>query len=113
MFITSSILCSQVQFENVATNVGINITGPQDLKLGGVSFYDFDNDGYVTPEDIRIMMSYMPFNRHVQIQNVQSMIETRGIDNLNGSPNRRQKQSEGLYQDAEGKNINYNDRIHD
>ena len=46
MFITSSILCSQVQFENVATNVGINITGPQDLKLGGVSFYDFDNDGW-------------------------------------------------------------------
>ena len=33
----------------------------------------------------------MPFNRNVQIQNVQSMIDTRGIDNLNGSPNRRLK----------------------
>jgi len=29
--------------------------------------YDFDSDGYITPEDIRIMMSYMPFNRNVQI----------------------------------------------
>jgi len=29
--------------------------------------YDFDNDGYITPEDIRIMLSYMPFNRNVQI----------------------------------------------
>jgi hypothetical protein len=27
--------------------------------------YDFDNDDFVTPEDIRIMMSYMPFNRNV------------------------------------------------
>ena len=29
--------------------------------------YDFDDDGYVTPEDIRIMMSYMVFNRNVKI----------------------------------------------
>jgi len=29
--------------------------------------YDFDNDGYITPEDIRIMMSYMSFNRNVQL----------------------------------------------
>lgn len=27
--------------------------------------YDFDNDGYITPEDIRILMSYMPFDRNV------------------------------------------------
>ena len=27
--------------------------------------YDFDDDGFITPEDIRIMMSYMPFNRNV------------------------------------------------
>ena len=57
------------------------------------------------------MMSYMPFNRHVQIQNVQSMIDNKGFDNL--SPTKRQKQREGLYQDEEGKNINYNDRISD
>ena len=23
--------------------------------------YDFDNDEYISPEDVRIMMSYMPF----------------------------------------------------
>ena len=32
--------------------------------------YDFDSDGYITPEDVRIMMSYMPFNRNVAIHNV-------------------------------------------
>lgn len=29
--------------------------------------YDFDNDGLITPEDIRIMMSYMPFDRNVTL----------------------------------------------
>jgi len=47
--------------------------------------YDFDNDGMITPEDIRIMMSYMPFNRNVQIQNVQSMIDNRGMDCISSS----------------------------
>jgi len=32
--------------------------------------YDFDNDGFVTAEDIRIMMSYMQFNRNVDCKNV-------------------------------------------
>lgn len=41
--------------------------------------YDFDNDGYITPEDVRIMMSYMPFNRNVSVQHVQSMIDERGL----------------------------------
>jgi oxalate decarboxylase/phosphoglucose isomerase-like protein (cupin superfamily) len=54
------------------------------------------------------------------------MIENRGIDNLSmansiASPSnktisiiqQRQKQHEGLYQDEEGKNIDYKDRIRD
>lgn len=32
--------------------------------------YDFDSDGFITPEDVRIVMSYMPFNRNVQVQNI-------------------------------------------
>lgn len=31
------------------------------------AMYDFDGDGYITPEDVRIMMSYMPFDRNVKI----------------------------------------------
>jgi hypothetical protein len=27
--------------------------------------YDFDGDGLITPEDVRIMMSYMPFKRNI------------------------------------------------
>ena len=44
--------------------------------------YDFDDDGTITPEDIRIMISYLPFNRNVQLQNVQGMIDDRGIESL-------------------------------
>ena len=49
------------------------------------------------------------------------MIDMRGQDNINqtgvASPKRkmrdRQKQAEGMYQEEEGKNIDYNDRISD
>ena len=47
--------------------------------------YDFDNDGYITPEDIRIMMSYMPFDRGVQLSEVDYRIEKKGFDRI-GSP---------------------------
>ena len=70
------------------------------------------------------MMSYMPFNRNVQIQNVQNMIDTRGYDNLSSSNSRlgsptgrlnsrlkeRHRQKEGLYQEEDGKNTNFKDR---
>ena len=32
--------------------------------------YDFDNDGKITPEDVRIMMSYMPINKNVNLNYV-------------------------------------------
>ena len=94
------------------------------------NMYDFDGDGYITPEDIRIMLSYMPFKRHIQIQNVQNMLDTRGMENLSpllqsiGSPKKhtpqrqsrqinRPKQREGLYQDEEGRNVDYRARVSD
>lgn len=62
------------------------------------NMYDFDGDGYITPEDIRIMLSYMPFKRNIQIQNVQNMIDTKGMENLSplyqsiGSPKKQTPQ---------------------
>ena len=41
------------------------------------NMYDFDDDGYITPEDVRIMMSYMPFDRNIRIQQVASKLESR------------------------------------
>jgi Ca2+-binding EF-hand superfamily protein len=29
------------------------------------NMFDFDNDGFISPEDVRIIMSYMPFNRNI------------------------------------------------
>jgi len=46
------------------------------------SRYDFDGDGNITPEDVRIMLSYMPFKRNIQLQNVQDMIETKAMENF-------------------------------
>lgn len=78
--------------------------------------YDFDSDGMITPEDVRIMMSYMPFNRNIPVQNVQSLLEQKGMENLSSSPGlrlNRAKQREGMYQEEEGKNVDYKDRISD
>jgi hypothetical protein len=71
--------------------------------------YDFDNDGFITPEDIRIMMSYMPINKDVNVQNAQALIDQRGMQDL-GSPKRNK---EGLYNEDEGKNTNYENRLTD
>jgi len=47
--------------------------------------YDFDNDGFITPEDVRMIMSYMPFNRDVPVGNVQQIIDKRGIESATSS----------------------------
>lgn len=71
--------------------------------------YDFDNDGYITSEDVRIMMSYMPIHKNIKVNHVQEMIDKRGIEAAM-SPS---IQKEGLYQEEEGKNMDYSDRISD
>ena len=53
--------------------------------------YDFDNDGYITPEDIRLMLSYLPFKLSQNIL----------VDDI----------SEGMLSKDEGNNRNYNDRM--
>ena len=57
------------------------------------------------------MISYMPFQRNIQLQAAQKQIELNG----GSSPvrNQRQRQREGLYQDEEGKNLGYQDRVSD
>jgi hypothetical protein len=83
--------------------------------------YDFDNDGFITPEDVRIMMSYMSFNRNVSAANVQQALDQRGIELISSggsSPSdamrrQRTKPKEGMYQEDEGKNVDYKDRIND
>lgn len=73
--------------------------------------YDFDNDGYLTSEDIRIMMSYMPFKRNVKTPSP-NVIKLQQVSE-NSPTQRRQKYKEGLYEDDEGKNVAYFDRISD
>ncbi|QHI34830.1 hypothetical protein IMCC3317_01740 [Kordia antarctica] len=41
-----SLTNAQILFENKAFDLGINITGNFNTQLGGVSFYDYDNDGW-------------------------------------------------------------------
>ena len=60
--------------------------------------YDFDNDGAITPSDIKLLMSYMPFNRKEIMKNTSSQ---------------KMENSEGLFQEDEGKNLKYADRVSD
>jgi len=46
VFFLSQILISQIYFEDRALDLGINISGTSGSILGGVSFFDFDNDGW-------------------------------------------------------------------
>lgn len=71
--------------------------------------YDFDNDGLITPEDIRLLMSYMPFKRNTNV------MESRGRKRQHMAPPRRLRSCnvEGLLQEGEGKNIDFNDRMND
>lgn len=63
--------------------------------------FDFDNDGYITSEDVRIMMSYLPLNRNVGVQDVQDIIDQRGLKNAEMSPTKLTK--EGLGNTEKGK----------
>lgn len=68
--------------------------------------YDFDNDGFVTAEDVRIMMSHMPISQNVTVNEVQDLIDQRGLRE-SFSPRRAK---EGLYDEEEGKNLEYMDK---
>jgi hypothetical protein len=70
--------------------------------------YDFDNDGFITAEDVRIMTSYMPFNDELTDKNILPFIDEKR-NNL-FSPTRAR---EGLYEDEEGKCIDNEHRMND
>ncbi|MDU8886889.1 FG-GAP-like repeat-containing protein [Yeosuana sp. MJ-SS3] len=46
VFLASQLLYTQIYFEDVASTLGVSITGNSGTVLGGVSFYDFNNDGW-------------------------------------------------------------------
>ena len=52
--------------------------------------YDFDNDGYITPEDVRLMLSYLPIKK-----NGGSLYTS----------------SEGMLSNEEGSNRKYDERM--
>ncbi|WP_298514569.1 FG-GAP-like repeat-containing protein [uncultured Kordia sp.] len=45
-FLYFPLVHAQILFEEKAIELGINITGSFSTQLGGVSFYDYDNDGW-------------------------------------------------------------------
>jgi len=45
-FLYFQLVQAQILFEEKAVELGINITGNFSAQLGGVSFYDYDNDGW-------------------------------------------------------------------
>ena len=93
-----------VTLESFVRNFVRIFLGDLDSKIKFTfEMYDFDNDGYVTAEDVRIMMSYMPLSQNVTVHAVQALIDQRGLQE-SFSPRRAK---EGLYEEEEGKNQQY------
>ena len=65
--------------------------------------YDFNSDGFITKEDIRLILSYIPFSRSVMAG--EGVIEILDMQYKNSSPAK-----EGLYEADEGKNLKKKDR---
>lgn len=93
-------------------NITLIFIGSLDDKIKFTfKMYDFDNDGIITPEDIRMIMSYLPFKRNGKLVEENDQY-TRG---RRASPSRIKSLNkvEGMLQESEGKNVNFSDRIND
>ena len=83
--------------------------------------YDFDDDGYVNPHDIQLFMSYMPLNQNIDLKQVNNLLKQKGYHNLKSNQDNPQdnnsyglkKKSEGLFSQADGRNLEHSDRIND
>jgi len=80
--------------------------------------YDFNSDGLISREDIRLILSYIPYKRTLDPTDLQkkrsSLKSTAG--NITFSEYAEpycSKSKEGLYGDDEGKAIDYKDRSWD
>jgi len=91
------------------------------------SLYDFDNDGYISAEDVRIVLSYIPLLRQDLQRSSMSLYESSTSlsqeedDGPNSvsiqkilrleSKHALKSQIEGLYSAEEGKNLDASDRV--
>lgn len=69
------------------------------------NMYDFNGDGLISKEDVRIVLSYIPFKRD-QVDNFAH--QTPQSDTKNGT-----SKKEGLYEQEEGKVLEHKDRVTD
>ena len=67
--------------------------------------YDFNGDSLISKEDVRIVLSYIPFKRD-EVGGVSS------AQSVHSSASAQQKK-EGLYEQEEGKQLEYKDRVSD
>jgi hypothetical protein len=69
--------------------------------------YDFNGDGLISKEDVRIVLSYIPFKRDVTPESTADKLSSMSIQG------EAKKQKEGLYEQEEGKVLEYKDRVTD
>lgn len=66
--------------------------------------YDFNGDGLISKEDVRIVLSYIPFKRDVNPESTEEKLSSMSAE---------KKVKEGLYEQEEGKVLEYKDRVTD
>jgi Ca2+-binding EF-hand superfamily protein len=91
-------------------------------KMGLVfSLYDFDNDGYIQREDVKILLSYIPLRNQSHNQSSNnlcasstslSLEEEDGLKKVKSSETKNINHSprEGLYSHEDGKDMGIKDR---
>ena len=80
--------------------------------------YDFNGDGLISKEDVRIVLSYIPFKRDVS-ESIEEKLQTMNVGggasgaSHDGPRASLKQQKEGLYEQEEGKQLDYKDRVTD
>jgi hypothetical protein len=71
--------------------------------------YDFNGDGLISKEDVRIVLSYIPFKREVTAESTEEKLSNMSL----GPDGVKKTSKEGLYEQEEGKVLEYKDRVTD
>jgi Ca2+-binding EF-hand superfamily protein len=76
--------------------------------------YDFNKDGFISKEDVRIVLSYVPFKR-LELQESEVTVRKK-LSSMNFNSAMKEvvpvpSKQEGLYEEHEGKALQYKDRL--
>ena len=76
--------------------------------LTNLARYDFNGDGMISKEDVRIVLSYIPFKREVTAESTEEKLSSLSLGG-----DSRKAGKEGLYEQEDGRMMEHKDRVTD